>query len=126
LYVAQKVLTVFQDDVDGTKASETISFGLDGVAYQIDLSTRNAAKLRKSFEPFASAARRTGGRRIRTAPAATTAVRTRRPAPSPAQLTDTPVDSATVRAWAAANKIEVSTRGRIPAAVIAQFRAAGN
>jgi hypothetical protein len=36
------------------------------------------------------------------------------------------VDSKAVRAWAASNGVELSERGRIPGAVIEQFRAAGN
>jgi hypothetical protein len=123
--MAQKILTVCRDDVDGTKAAETVTFGLDGVAYQIDLSARNAAKLRKTLAPFASAARRTGGRRIRKTSATTAPTRLRR-SPAAVPQPETPVDAATVRAWAAAHRIQVSARGRVPASVIEKFRAAGN
>ena len=121
-YVARTVLTLLHDDIDGSKASETITFGLDGVTYEIDLSARNAARLRKTLAPFEAAARRAGGRSTRRAstPARSTA-RTTQPTSA-----ETPVDPATVRAWASAHRITVSTRGRIPAAVVAQFRAAGN
>src|SRR5690625_8015900 len=44
--MAQKVKVLLIDDVDGTDAVETVSFGLDGVQYEIDLNEENAAKLR--------------------------------------------------------------------------------
>jgi len=119
--VAQKVLTTLQDDIDGSKASETITFSLDGVSYQIDLNTKHATKLRKTFAPFISAGRRVGGRSTRrTASSGRSAPR------QAVAAVETPVDPAAVRAWAAANRIKVSPRGRIPAAVIDQFRAAGH
>jgi hypothetical protein len=98
------------DDVDGKSvAAETVEFGLDSVTYQIDISVRNAAKLRKAIEPYLGAARRTGGRegRIQT-------------------IVATAVDNTAVRAWAASNGYEVSSRGRISAEVVDAFRAAGN
>ncbi len=120
--MAQKVLTTLQDDIDGSKASETVTFSLDGVTYQIDLNARHATRLRKTFAPFITAGRRVSGRTTRrnigTRPAA---ARQARPEPVP-----TPVDPAAVRAWAAANRIKVSPRGRIPGSIIEQFRAAGH
>lgn len=122
--MAQKVLTTLQDDIDGTKASETVTFSLDGVTYQIDLNTKHANKLRKIFAPFISAGRRVGGRNTRKAAGATPTGAGRGMAPM--TRTPTPVDPAAVRAWAAANRIKVSPRGRISAAVVEQFRAAGH
>lgn len=119
--MAQKVLTTLQDDIDGTKASETVTFSLDGVTYQIDLNTKHANKLRKTFAPFITAGRKVGGRSTRrTANPAKTTTR-----PRTAKV-ETPVDPTAVRAWAAANRIKVSPRGRIPGSVIEQFRAAGH
>jgi hypothetical protein len=122
--LAQKVLTTLQDDIDGTKASETVTFSLDGVTYQIDLNAKHATRLRKIFAPFIGAGRRVGGRSTRKAPTptATPAGRSR----VPATRTPTPVDPAAVRAWAAANKIKVSPRGRLSGAIVEQFRAAGH
>jgi hypothetical protein len=40
-----------------------VAFTLDGVTYEIDLSTKNANKLRAVFEPWIEAGRRVGGRR---------------------------------------------------------------
>ena len=113
--MAQKVMTLLQDDLDGSEATETITFGLDGLTYEIDLNERNATRLRKLLEPYVEAARRVSGRsRQRTA------------ARGGRSRSRSDVDPAAVRAWAASNKIKVSPRGRISAAVIEQYRAAGN
>jgi hypothetical protein len=106
--MATKVLTTLQDDIDGTDATQTIRFALDGVEYEIDVSDRNANRLRNSLSVFIAHGRKVGGRRGR------------KPA-SPGQ-----VDTKAVRKWAGANGIEVSSRGRIPADVVERYRAAGN
>jgi hypothetical protein len=49
--MAQKVQVLFTDDIDGDEAEGKVSFGLDGAAYEIDLSAGNAAKLRKVLRP---------------------------------------------------------------------------
>jgi hypothetical protein len=53
------------DDLDGQPIDEdgaTIRFGLDGRAYEIDLSTENAAKLRETLAPFIERGRSVGAR----------------------------------------------------------------
>ena len=47
--MAQKVQVILVDDMDGGAAEETVSFSLDGVSYELDLSKKNAAKLRDTF-----------------------------------------------------------------------------
>jgi hypothetical protein len=108
--MASQTIVELIDDVDGKPADETVTFGLDGREYEIDLSEKNAKALRKALEPWAEAARRVGGRRSRSA---TTRV-------------ETGVDTAAVRAWAASNGIELSSRGRLPKDVVEQYRVAGN
>jgi hypothetical protein len=108
--MATKTVTELVDDMDGKPADETVSFGLDGVQYEIDLATDNAEALRDALAPYAESARRTGGRRA---------------AGRPVKVA-TEVDTKAVRAWAASNGIELSTRGRIPGHVVEQYRAAGN
>jgi hypothetical protein len=107
--MATRTVTEFLDDITGQTADETVSFGLDGVEYEIDLTKKNASDLRKVLESWQDAARRVGGRKTPT-------------------LHHVPsgVDNRAVRAWAASNGIELSERGRIPGAVIEQYRAAGN
>jgi Lsr2 len=106
--MATKVLTTLQDDIDGSDAAETVRFALDGVEWEIDLSERNANRLRNSLSVFIEHGRKVGGNRGRK--------------PASSTRTDTQV----VRKWARANDIEVSARGRIPADVIERYRAAGN
>jgi hypothetical protein len=106
--MATKVLTTLQDDIDGSAAVETVRFALDGVEWEIDLSERNANRLRNSLGVFIAHGRKVGGKRVRR------------------HSSSSDVDSKIVRKWAEANGIEVSSRGRIPAEVVEQYRAAGD
>ena len=57
--MAKKVTVTLVDDFDGAgSADETVEFGLDGVTYEIDLSTKNAAKLRGDLKQWVAAGRR--------------------------------------------------------------------
>jgi hypothetical protein len=107
--MATKTTVELIDDLDGKPAAETLAFGLDGSEYEIDLSEKNAKALRKAIEEYVASARRVGGRKA--------VVRTQ---------VATGVDNRAVRAWAASNGIELSTRGRIPAEVIEKYHTAGN
>lgn len=112
--MARKVTVTLIDDFDGQGAAdETVEFGLDGVAYEIDLSTENAAKLRGELARWAESARRVSGRR-RGGRAA---------GPSRRGSMDRE-QSAAIREWARRNGHNVSTRGRIPAEVVEAFNAA--
>jgi nucleoid-associated protein Lsr2 len=105
--MAQRVHIVLEDDIDGGDATETVLFGIDGINYEIDLSDKNAAKLRDGFAKYVAAARRTSPR-SRRAP--------RRGASGPT--------TAQVRDWARTNGYEVSDRGRISAEVRAAYESA--
>ena len=61
--MAQKVNIVLVDDIDGSEASETVVFAIDGRDYEIDLSDANAQKLRDAIAPFVAHARRPERRR---------------------------------------------------------------
>ena len=78
--MAQRVQVLLVDDLDGGDANETVSFALDGVTYEIDLSESNAAKFRDDLASWIGHARRSGGRRATGAPAAP---RPAAPAPGP-------------------------------------------
>ncbi|MBF6348156.1 MULTISPECIES: histone-like nucleoid-structuring protein Lsr2 [Nocardia] len=109
--MARKVIVEMVDDYDGTSpAEETVTLALDGVTYEIDLSARNAGKLRDIVGGWAAHARRTGGR----------ATKSKRPAQA---ATDTRQTQA-IREWARANGMEVSNRGRIAAEVIEAYKKA--
>ena len=62
--MATKVLTTLQDDIDGSDATETVRFALDGVEWEIDLSERNANRLRNSLSDFMAHGRKVGGKRV--------------------------------------------------------------
>ncbi|HZO65109.1 MAG TPA: Lsr2 family protein [Kribbellaceae bacterium] len=107
--MAQRVQVVLEDDLDGGKADETVTFGLDGTAYEIDLSKKNAAKLRDALAQYVGAGRRVSGRR--------SGGRGRGRSRSGS-------DSADIRAWAKDNGYEVSERGRISAEIRAAYNEA--
>jgi hypothetical protein len=105
--MAKRTIVTTVDDIDGkTVAEETVSFGLDGVAYEIDLSKKNATKMRGDLARWVGSARRTRGRRT-------------------VRRGDTDRDQrAAIREWAHRNGYQIGARGRIPSAVIDAFHAA--
>ncbi|MET0134418.1 MAG: Lsr2 family protein [Kibdelosporangium sp.] len=113
--MAQKVTVQLVDDLDGTAAEDisTVTFGLDGAAYEIDLTGGNADKLRASLADFVNAARRTGGR-VKRGTAVKGAV-------TPAAGRE---QTKAIRDWARQNGHDLSDRGRIPSSVIAAFEEA--
>ena len=66
-FMAQKIQTLFIDDLDGGEAAGTVRFALDGTEYEIDLSAVHNEELRKALEQYIRHARRTGGTARRTA-----------------------------------------------------------
>jgi hypothetical protein len=126
--MAQHVNVRFVDDLDGSDAAGTVSFGLDGRAYEIDLSDENAARLRDSLASFVAAARNRGGsaagaRRGQKAARKTAApAMTAGPGPRPPALDRE--QTAAIRAWARQNGHQVSDRGRISKTVVDAFQAA--
>jgi hypothetical protein len=114
--MAREVIEKLVDDLDGGDATETVLFALDGTAFEIDLSKRNAAAFRKSFDRYVKAGRRAapaGGRRRKVA------VSTNGSKPKRG------FDIARLREWAGANDVTVPARGRIPQAVVDQCKQAG-
>ena len=114
--MAQVTTVRLVDDLDGTEADESISFALDGLALEIDLSNDNAEKLRGIFAPYIAAARRGDGQRAR------------RPQRMSVASTAPRADAGPIREWAAANGFTVSARGRISAEVMEAYtnRGAGD
>lgn len=112
--MAQEVITKLVDDLDGSEATETVLFGLDGESYEIDLSAKNAAALRKALDRYRGAARISSAGRSSSG--------SRRGRGRSRGRGD--ADSRVVRAWAVENGIPVSTRGRISADVVEQYKAA--
>ena len=109
--MAQQTTVILTDDIDGGKAVETVSFGLDGKHYVIDLGAKNAKNLRKVVAAYIEA-----GRKVTTNRA--TRVVAKKTAPPAGG------DLAAIRAWAHEKGIPVAARGRIAASVKEQYLAA--
>jgi hypothetical protein len=107
--MAQKVHIVLVDDIDETEAEETVTFGLDGKEYAIDLNTKNAGSLRDALAPYVAHARPVSGRGARRGAAKVAASGA---APSE------------IRAWARDNGFDVPERGRVSAEVREAYAAA--
>jgi hypothetical protein len=112
--MAQRMEIQFIDDIDGGPANTTLSFAIDGTAYEIDLSTAHAQELRSALQPYLATARRVGGPARRAARPARPGSGKRANGPSPAA----------VREWARAEGIKVSERGRVPAELVVKFQQA--
>jgi hypothetical protein len=104
--MATRTVIELIDDLDGSEATETVRFALDGRQYEIDLGERNADELRGELTRFVEAARKTSAGK---APG----VRRRSSA----------VDTKTVRAWAVGHGIAVNPRGRIRDDVVQRYLA---
>lgn len=97
--MAQRVQVILEDDIDGGDATETITFGLDGVTYEIDLNDKNATALRDALAGYVGAGRRVAGRRSSGKSS------------SPSRSNSN--ELAKMREWARSNGYDVSDRGRI-------------
>ncbi|HEX4017703.1 MAG TPA: Lsr2 family protein [Frankiaceae bacterium] len=111
--MAQRTQVLLIDDIDGTSADETVTFGLDGTAYEIDLSTANAGLLRKSLADYVARGRRSSYARGIT----------RRSAAKPAAAAGNP-DTAAIRSWARDSGYAVNDRGRVAAEIVEAYQAA--
>ena len=110
--MAKQVQTILVDDLDGGTAEETVAFALDGVAYEIDLSGKNASKLRDAFASYVGVARKApkGGTRVAGVRPRGTAVADRE-------------QNQAIRDWAKKKGFNVSDRGRIPADIVEKYNA---
>ena len=110
--MAQKMFVSLVDDIDGTAADETVEFGLDGVAYEIDLSDVNAADLREELGRYVQKGRRVGGRKRRAGGRGA----------SGESLAEKRERNHKIRNWARSNGFpELAGHGRIPAEVLAAY-----
>ena len=106
--MAQKVQVILVDDLDGGEAAETVNSSLDGVAYELDLSKKNAAKFRDALAPYVGSARksaRRGGRRGQARGSRGS-------------------NTSAIRQWARDQGLKVSDRGRVPAEILAKYDSA--
>jgi hypothetical protein len=111
--VAKQIITRLVDDLDGGEAKESICFAYEGTEYMIDLSEKNAAKLRKVLAPYVQ-----HGVRV------TARIRRRSSVP----VEDTAQGRALIRDWARKSTMfpGLSDFGRIPVEVVAAYREANS
>ena len=109
--MAQKVITEFIDDIDGSPAERTFTFAVDGTNYEIDLSTENIAEFKSAIGGFIESARKvkggSNGRRTRST--WTNGGRRSRE------------QTQAVREWARQHGHNISNRGRIPSSIQQAF-----
>jgi hypothetical protein len=114
--MAQKVHIVLVDDIDGSEGTQTVSFGLDGTSYEIDLNDKNAEKLRSALAPYVGHGRKVtssrGGRRRSGGGG------------GGAKATGGAATPAEIREWARGQGMDVPERGRVSAEVRAAYEAA--
>jgi Lsr2 len=116
--MAQKIQVLLVDDMDGGTASETVTFGLDGASYEIDLSKENAARLRNTLAEYVGHARKSGRGVGRNGGSPARAASGRGPARADREQTQA------IREWAKKNGFQVKPRGRVPANVIEAYNSA--
>jgi len=112
--MATKHIAQITDDLDGTILEQgegkQITFSVEGRAYEIDLSDRNADKFYKALTPYVDAARSVkSGTSTRGSQSA---------------RAKSDFDLGAVREWARANGHTVSDRGRVPATIVDAYKAA--
>lgn len=110
--MAQRTIVELVDDLDGGKADTTVRFAVQGVHYELDLSTEHAEEFDTVMAPWVDAARRTGGRRTTTATSST-----KRSGNNSERLNK-------IRQWGRANGWKVSDRGRVAAELQQAYEAA--
>ena len=113
--MAKRVIHELIDDINGQAADETVTFALDGVQYQIDLTSKNAAKLRNALAPFVAAGTKIGRGGI-------TGGRGRDARGRGSSRSDRAQNQA-IREWATTKGIPVSDRGRIKQEIVDRYRA---
>jgi hypothetical protein len=107
--MAQRIQTLFIDDIDGGAADGTVRFGLDGADYEIDLSGEHSEELRSALGKYIQHSRKVGGAARR---------------PARGRGAASAVDTVKVREWARENGFEIKDRGRVPADLVAKYQAA--
>lgn len=112
--MAQKIQTLFIDDIDGGAAEGTVRFALDGTEYEIDLNAKHSEELRSALGKYVTHARKVGGGARR---AGRVAGRAGRGAGSALNTTE-------IRNWAREQGYDIKDRGRVPADLVAKYQAA--
>ena len=107
--MAQKIQTLFIDDIDGGVAEGTVRFALDGTDYEIDLSGKHSDELRTTLRKYIEHARKVGGQ-------------ARRATRGASRRGSSTIDTAKVREWAKSEGYDIKDRGRVPAELVARYQ----
>jgi hypothetical protein len=113
--VAQKITTLFIDDIDGGEADGTVRFALDGTDYEIDLNAKHSEELRSALGKYVSHARKVGGAARRAGG---------RGAGRVVRGSSSALNTTEIRNWARENGYDIKDRGRVPADLVAKYQAA--
>jgi hypothetical protein len=113
--MAKETVTRLLDDLDGGVAHETVKFALDGHSYEIDLSSKNAKKLRSDLAVFVEHGSRVSSR-------TTAGGRGRRASRAGGSDRD---QNRVIREWAQTNGFDVAERGRIKQDIVEAFHRSG-
>ena len=112
--MAQKVQTLFIDDIDGGEAEGTVRFALDGTEYEIDLNAKHTEELRSALGKYVTHARKVGA----------IARRGGRGAGRGGRGTGSALNTTEIRNWAREQGYDIKDRGRVPADVVSKYQAA--
>ena len=112
--MAQKIQTLFIDDIDGGAAEGTVRFALDGTDYEIDLNAKHSEELRTALGRYVSHARKVGG----------TARRAGRAAGRASRGVGSALNTTEIRNWAREQGYDIKDRGRVPADLVAKYEEA--
>jgi len=121
--MAQITKVELVDDLDGSEASETIQFGIDGKWRTIDLSKEHATALRENLEDYLRASQPFTDSRA-ASPIASARGRRSSNGGSAGTAADRRRQLAAIREWARQNGLSVSDRGRVSQEVLRAFEAA--
>jgi hypothetical protein len=108
--VARETITRLVDDLDGGKAAETVKFALDGHSYEIDLSAKNAARLRAALDVYVEYGTRLGRSSASVSRGTRATSGTGRN------------ESQAIRLWAEEQGYGVASRGRISQEIVDLYR----
>lgn len=105
--MATQIINTLTDDINGKDGATTVTFGYQGVNYEIDLDTLNAGNLKRSLEKYIAAARVVEVKKTRKATAKKNGS-----------------EAGKIRAWAVEQGLTVGARGRLAPEVMDAYRAA--
>ena len=107
--MATRTFVTITDDIDGSEDAQTVSFAFEGKSYSIDLAAANRDKLEAALAPFIAKARHGSAPTIRGA----------------AKANERDYDISRLREWAAENNVTLPQRGRIPQAIVDEYKRSG-